>query len=148
MTHFNELSDLPDIINYDNTCEPTLEIIAKAYSARDKFFNKDFNDVFEYTTCKLGINPINFNKQIKNKLNLEIKDRINNYFSNNSEDKILDVNMEDYIKNELNSEIYINKLEQFNSLNEKFNINTKDQSNILYNFYISFSIEQLNYIGF
>ena len=140
-----EFLNHPDVISYENNNNLDVISIAKAYTIRDTIgYNKKINNIIEESSKKLGYHNDCINDSIKNDLIYEFKNNINNYFENNNNEHSFNYDFKTLKENKLNTPKYLHKIQRFNNF---YNFYNSADENVIYNFYSSLTLDELNTLG-
>jgi hypothetical protein len=133
----------PDVIHFLESNNPTVEIMARAYYARDVAMNLGFNNIVAKAFNKLNYTPGGINRVIRNGFMRYIDGLMRQFLQNPDIDPFGGVGIpqlyEEYVENNRNEIEY--RVERYNFLMNF--INTNDH----FEFYKNMTNDELVYIG-
>ena len=142
----NDYLNYPEVISYENNdINTNIDTIAKAYAIRDKVgFNKNINDIILSSSKKLGYDNESIMNSIKFDIINNFKNDINKYFNDTNQEHSLNYDLQVLKDIKLSSAEYAHKIQRFNHFNS---FADKSDENIIYDFYSSLTLDELNTLG-
>ena len=132
-----------DVVEFENSENPSKDLMARAYYLRDLGMGLTFEHVFNHSIDKLGLNPLNYENLIKAEFQLEARYRLNAFFEN-PENQFYNNLAEAYnsfVEEKLNSEEYVNRRQKYENLLQIYHNNNHEQ------FYLVLSEDDLACLG-